>query len=252
MWFKVDDTLPMNPKVMQCSLSAIGLWTLAGAWSSQQLTDGFIPKQVLEALSRGASFASELVASGLWVEVPGGYQFHDWGQYQPLASEVKTVREKRAESGRKGGLASGRSRREASASSKTEAKSNPVPSRPVLNNYPSADADASPRTDVKEIIDYLDDAIRESGQKLPGRTKKNLEAARLLLDKDHRTVQQVKNCVDFTFQDEFWRTNIRSMSKLREKWVQLEGAAARAKTRMKPAVPTPENDPYAWMQVVSS
>ena len=137
MWFKVDDKLPMNPKAMQCSLSAIGLWTLAGAWSAQQLTDGYVPKQVLQALRGSASFASELVDAGLWEETPDGYQFHDWADFQFTASEVKATREKRAESGRKGGQASGRSRREANASSKTKQtrsknEPHPIPSHPLL------------------------------------------------------------------------------------------------------------------------
>jgi hypothetical protein len=127
MWFKVDDSLPLNPKIMECSLEAIGLWTLAGAWSAQQLTDGSIPKHVLQVLRGSASIAGELVASGLWDEGPDAYQFHDWLGYQFSAEDVKTKRAQKAESGRKGGLASGRSRREAGASSKRAKRTNPHP-----------------------------------------------------------------------------------------------------------------------------
>lgn len=122
-WFRVDDTLPMNPKALSCSLEALGLWTLAGAWSCQQLTDGAIPKQMLQAFRSNASTAAELVDAGLWIETPNGYQFHDWADYQMTSTEVAERRKKRAEAGRKGGIKSGqtrRSKREASASAKTK------------------------------------------------------------------------------------------------------------------------------------
>lgn len=138
-WFRVDDTFTFNSKTVECSNSAIGAWTLSGAWSCQQLTDGFIPKQMLRLLRVSASDASELVAAGLWKEVEAGYQFHDWNHYQPSAKQIRIDRaelsEKRAESGRKGGLASGKARREASASlaSKQEVEPNrsPIPSQPI-------------------------------------------------------------------------------------------------------------------------
>ena len=155
-WFRVDDTFPMNVKSLSCSLNAIGLWTLTGAWSCQQLTDGAIPRSIVEAFasrlleanSDGASIASELVASGLWDETPGGYQFHDWDDYQYTSKEVEERRVKRAEAGRKGGIKSGqarRSKREASASSnakQTRSKSepHPIPSHPIPINSAHADA----------------------------------------------------------------------------------------------------------------
>ena len=79
-------------------------------------------------------------------------------------------------------------------------------------------ADATPRPEVDELLDYLDARIEANGAKVPNRTKKNRDAARLLLDKDNRTVDQVKAAIDFATDDEFWRTNILSMSKLREKY----------------------------------
>lgn len=147
-WFRVDDTFPMNIKAVSCSLNAIGLWTLAGAWSCQQLTDGFIPRsiveafasRVLEAKPEGASIASELVDCGLWDEADGGYRFHDWSDYQFTAKEVAALREKRSEAGRKGGIKSGqtrRSKREASASEKkkqtgSKNEPHPIPSHPII------------------------------------------------------------------------------------------------------------------------
>ena len=52
-----------------------------------------------------------------------------------------------------------------------------------------------------------------------------------MLTKDGRTLQQILAAIDWTFDDEFWRTNIRSASKLREKWGQLRGAAERKQSQ---------------------
>lgn len=131
-WFKVDDTFPFNPKVMECPVEAIGLWVLAGAWSCQQLTDGFIPEHVLPVLRSKPEFASHLLRVGLWKQTDGGYQFHDWDDYQPSAAKWKDIRQKRAEAGRKGGIRSGEARREANAEAKTKQalKQTRTPTRP--------------------------------------------------------------------------------------------------------------------------
>lgn len=90
-------------------------------------------------------------------------------------------------------------------------------------------ADAPSRPDVDELLDYLDERIATTDPeaKLPSRTKKNRDAARLLLDRDERTPEQVRAAIDFATTDEFWRTNIRSMSKLREQYDQLRLKAQR-------------------------
>ncbi|MGI5418677.1 hypothetical protein [Actinomadura luteofluorescens] len=78
-WFKVDDRFHSHPKGMAASLAALGLWTVAGSWSSDHLTDGFIPDHVIASLSRGETeLAKELCAAGLWKRSRGGYQFHEW------------------------------------------------------------------------------------------------------------------------------------------------------------------------------
>ncbi|MUN41477.1 hypothetical protein [Actinomadura litoris] len=78
-WFKVDDHLHSHSKTWAASLTAMGLWTVAGSWSSDQLTDGFIPEHMIPALSRGqVELAEELVKAGFWERAQGGYQFHEW------------------------------------------------------------------------------------------------------------------------------------------------------------------------------
>lgn len=137
-WFKVDDSFHSHPKVLATDPAALGLWVVAGAWSSANLTGGFVPDRALpRLLPDGVSLAKELAAAGLWKRSKGGYLFHDWTDYNPTAEEEREKRRKRAEAGRKGGLASGktrskpRSNREANASGVgSRIVEPPVPSRP--------------------------------------------------------------------------------------------------------------------------
>lgn len=105
-WFKVDDTLHSHPKAAAASLAALGLWTVAGSWSGNHLTDGFVPDHMIPLLSRGQSeLARELVAAGLWRRARGGYQFHQWAADEdgtprnPTRSEATAGRKKMASGG---------------------------------------------------------------------------------------------------------------------------------------------------------
>ena len=85
------------------------------------------------------------------------------------------------------------------------------------------DSPSELRPDVREILDALDANITDASvMKVPARTKKNLDAARLLLDSDGRDRDEILAVIQFATHDEFWSSNIGSMSKLREKYPQLK------------------------------
>lgn len=101
---------------------------------------------------------------------------------------------------------------------------------------PIADATDDPiRDDVERVCQHLVDRIVANGSKRPTITKGWRTAARLLIDKDGRTEQQVHNAIDWSQGDAFWKSNILSMPKLREKYDQLRLAAQR--TASKPQGP---------------
>lgn len=83
------------------------------------------------------------------------------------------------------------------------------------------------RPDVEHLCEHLAARIEANGSKRPGITSKWRDAARLMLDKDGRTEQQVKTAIDWCQDHEFWRSNILSMPKLREKYDQLRLQATR-------------------------
>lgn len=136
-WFRIDDKFHDHRKVRALGKSrvgAIGLWTLAGTWSADNTSDGFVPDQIIARWDARKRLAATLCRVGLWheVEVNGehGYQFHQWDEHQPTREQILDRRQKRAASGRLGGVKSGQSRRsknEASASVVLEPPSRPVP-----------------------------------------------------------------------------------------------------------------------------
>jgi len=91
-WFKVDDHLSMNPKVIAAGNSAMGLWVRGGSWCAANLTDGRLPAAMVQPLGGRTRDAQRLVEVGLWVKVDGGYQFKGWTDYQPTKVEVEAER----------------------------------------------------------------------------------------------------------------------------------------------------------------
>lgn len=99
-WFKVDDGLPDHRKVRQLKgdkAAAMGVWVLCGAWSASNLSDGFVPAEIVARYDPRQRYAARLVEVGLWepAEQNGeaGFLFHDWADVQPTKREVETRRE---------------------------------------------------------------------------------------------------------------------------------------------------------------
>lgn len=90
-WFNVDDGFAFHRKTVRAGNAALGLWTRAGAWCAQHLSDGFLPKEMVGVLGSSTQ-ARKLVEVGLWSKVDGGYQFHEWVGWQRSRSEVLAER----------------------------------------------------------------------------------------------------------------------------------------------------------------
>lgn len=101
VWFKVDDGLPTSKKILSIPrrdrLAAVGLWTLSGAWSSKELTNGVIPEYMVAELGGTQRVAETLVTAALWSRTSTGYQFYAWEEHNPAKADVIAKREKNAE-----------------------------------------------------------------------------------------------------------------------------------------------------------
>lgn len=109
-WFRVDDGSDFHPKVVQAGNDAWGAVCRAGAWSSRQGTDGFVPDHIATLIAPKkvwlrAESAKGSGAFGLVERRDGGWQIHDFVQWNPSAKEVEQARVELSEKRRKAGLA---------------------------------------------------------------------------------------------------------------------------------------------------
>jgi hypothetical protein len=100
-WFKVDDKLHSHTKAAKAG-EALSLWVVAGSWSMDHLTDGFVPDYIAARLMPNfEQHAATLVRVGLWSEAEQGgdvgWLFHDWSVHQPSREQVEEERRKARE-----------------------------------------------------------------------------------------------------------------------------------------------------------
>lgn len=117
-WFRVDDKFPRHPKVVAAarhlggrSGRILAVWMEAGCYCSEHSTDGFISELVAKSFlsDRKPIEVLDVLAFDdvrLMYRVDGGFQFHDWLDYNPSAESVKAKRE--ADRARKRGVDSNR------------------------------------------------------------------------------------------------------------------------------------------------
>lgn len=111
-YIRLDDGMPEHPKI--AALDARSAWTFVCsiAYANRNLTDGFVPDAVAFRLAdhpqqgEPSQVIDELADAGLWEVAEGGYQIHDYPDYQRSREEVRgtaeTLSEKRARAGRAG------------------------------------------------------------------------------------------------------------------------------------------------------
>jgi hypothetical protein len=98
-WAKIDDKLHASEKVLDCSLSARGLWLMCLSWVADKESDGAVPRSVvrLHAGAQWQELAGELVACGLWEVTETGWAFHDYLAYNPSKAQLEEERQKAAD-----------------------------------------------------------------------------------------------------------------------------------------------------------
>lgn len=222
-YFKVDIGYLSNPKIaelMDETPRAVLLHLQCIAYSAQHLTDGVVPMRL--AMRLACSTQSDLDAclnAGLLRRVNATHlEVHDYLLHQRSAASVKGQSEKAKHAAQ--------ARWEAE---KTDASSNAdrmqdAMQREERENYSSPIAAAipdQPRDDVERLCARLASCIENNGVKRPTIGKAWRDSARLLMDKDGHTEQQIAWVIDWATSDDFWRANILSMPTLRAKFDQL-------------------------------
>ena len=224
-------------------------------YSRSLLTDGRIdrrvaerrwPKKVLAELLAGIDDRPLLVLDG------DVYVLRSYAEHQMTAADVEDLRSKRATAGRKGGIARASARANAEALAKQSPTREEEEKKGEANASPSSEiAIADLRPEIEHLLDLLDSEIVRNGGRAPSRSKKNRDAMRLMLDRDGLTPDQIERAIRWCQAYEFWRSNILSASKLREKYEQLRLAAQRT-LRSSPTRQTPMERMQATLALAAS
>jgi len=108
-WARIDDNFFSHPKVRRAGKDAVIFYMAALCHSNCYVTEGFIADDVLELIGI-QSFqndpkpsADKLTECGLFIRVEGGYQIHDFLEYNYSRQQINDIKAKRAEAGRQGG-----------------------------------------------------------------------------------------------------------------------------------------------------
>lgn len=78
------------------------------------------------------------------------------------------------------------------------------------------------RADVDQLCDLLAKLIEDNGCKKPTVSKAWRNEARLMLDRDGRDVEEAERVMRWALNDSFWKSNVLSMPKFRDKYDQLK------------------------------
>ena len=152
-WVKLDDRFPDNPKIAPLSDRAFVAYVTSVCYCARELTDGFIPAKTARMYAGKASAVKELTPH-LWEPCAGGFNVHDFLEYNPPRSHVLAVKQTRSEAGSKG--AANRWQSAKQNEGQTDGKSDaPLPvspsSVPVAPENPEPEHPARPRFDTEWV-----------------------------------------------------------------------------------------------------
>ena len=261
-WAPVDTGYLDNPKMLDV-LDASGTATLMHLASilycAQHLTDGHISPGVARR-KVGATKEDDrlLIDAGLWHEAghdcaecpqpePNKVYVHDFLQHNRTAAKAKRVSERRSEAARARWAKTKADDAPPMQSALQGAQQSAMQNGDVCNAEREREREKEreivtsedvtpPRPDVEQLCRHLQERIVANGSKRPNVTKKWRDSARLMLDTDGRTAEQIAYLIDWSQNDEFWKGNILSMPKLREKFDTLRMQSQRTSPGQKPVV----------------
>lgn len=95
-WFRLDDSFHSHPKVLKAGNEAVGLYVRCGTYASDHTTDGFVDRPIV-LLYGTEALAARLVDAGLWHRTRGGWNIHDYLDYNPSREAVEKERKDKAE-----------------------------------------------------------------------------------------------------------------------------------------------------------
>lgn len=93
-WVRLDDQFPDHPKLAAAGPVAGWVYVSGLCYAARYLTDGFVPETIaLRFAGSSPEILANLVEASLFDRVNGGYQIHDFLDYNPPAGKVKAERD---------------------------------------------------------------------------------------------------------------------------------------------------------------
>ena len=244
IYIKLVVGFPRDPKVRRlvsvCGMEAglaRDLFVAMALYCKENLTDGWVPAEEVGALAypllpdHANQLAKQLASVGLIKEASKdeaeGWQVLAYVKRNGTREDVERLSQVRAEAGRRGGRPAGQSRAKANGNQVAKQnKSRPNPYTETESDTETGkDQDPSSREDVERLCVHLADRIEGNGSKRPNITQDWRTAARLMIDRDGRTEEQIRTAIDWCQDDEFWMRNVMSMPTLRKQYDRLRLAA---------------------------
>jgi hypothetical protein len=115
-WVKLPQEYADRDELLTAGRDAAWLHTAALVYCAKHLTDGHVPRGAIYGLAMGPDaqeLADRLVDVGLWYPTDTGYYVPDYLTWNPSRAQKGELSAARASNGRAGGVASGKTRREA-------------------------------------------------------------------------------------------------------------------------------------------
>ena len=126
-WVRIDDGFARHPKVAAAGPLAIAMQVAALCYCNREMTDGFVPRSVARTLVDWEVISADgrvhqiahtcgmsgddvtcqwvidiLVSARMWHEVEGGYQIHDYADYQATKADIQAMQATKSEAGKRG------------------------------------------------------------------------------------------------------------------------------------------------------
>jgi hypothetical protein len=229
-WIRIDDTLPDHPKLIGLPDNAFRLYITVLCYSSRYLTDGFIPSPVADRLGHAGVFG-ELNVVGLIEPLDDGWQICNYSEYQSTKADVEEKKLHNRERTKRW-RAQKRGNADVTGEKQIGDTDVTIPHTPTPTHTPTPNIVTDPIH--KELAEYLAQRIIGNGSRPPIVTNSWINDIRLMIERDHRTVQDIRQMIDWCQDDPFWRSNILSPSKLRAKFDQMRLNAEKQSIRKVP------------------
>jgi hypothetical protein len=199
-WVRIDDKAWSHPKLAGLSGNAVRLWLFGLCWCNQQESDGRVPASMLRLFGASTKVAAELVEAGLWLATDGGWEFHDYLNYQPSREQLSAQRNatrdrvtrhrERERNGVTGGV------------SNSGVTAPPIPTRPDPNPTKSEPpvsppvGDDSTAVDVRRVFQAWQEIHNHPDSKLDDGRKRRIQARlreKFTADRLIRALKNAKN-----------------------------------------------------------